>query len=47
MQSTDKIPCRSACDTNHKLGNNCADTPTVYPEPTDNDSADTPAITTR
>jgi hypothetical protein len=28
----------------NKPDNDCAVTPTVYPEPTDNDSADTPAI---
>ena len=36
-----------ACNINHELDNDCTNTPTVYPKPTDNNSADTPAITTR
>ena len=47
MRFTDKILYQFACDINYKLGNDCTDTPIVYPKPTDNDSADMPAIMTR
>jgi hypothetical protein len=33
--------------TIYKLDNNCVNTPIVYPKLTDNDSTNTPTITTR
>ena len=47
VNKPDNQLCQYTCNINHELDNDYANTPIVYPEPTNNDSADTPAITTR